>query len=127
LASVPPERIAKQRIINMLTATEAELARAGASFVFAKYLQDPEMIELTKQQLMARYRSAAIDPEVAEAAAWFCKVLGETGNKEFIPLLQEVEKNSNQPAVERWASKSISKLKYGKAGPNRSAGQEHFR
>jgi hypothetical protein len=129
LADVPPERIGKQRTINMLTAADPELSRAGASFVLSKYLHDPEMIELTKQQLIARYKQASRDLEAAEAAAWMCKVLGETGNKEFIPLLQEVKANAKQPAVERWAGKSISKLKYGSAGEsqNRGQGQDHFR
>jgi hypothetical protein len=51
-----------------------------------------------------------------------CRVLGETGNKEFIPLLEEVKANTKQPALERWAGNSISKLKYGKAGKHPNAG-----
>jgi hypothetical protein len=122
LADVPPDRIPKQRVINMLTAADAKLARAGTSLVLTQYLQDPEMIELTKQQLITRHKHADADPATAEAAAWMCRVLGETGNKEFIPLLEEVKANTKQPALDRWAENSISKLKHGKAGKHPNTG-----
>lgn len=119
LDQVPAEQVARQRVVNMLQAEDAELARAGASFAYDAYLGDPQMTDLVKEQTLARYRAAPDDPEVAEAVAWMCKVLGQSGRREYIGVLQEVKTNSTQSAVQRWAGKALLNLQRQSGIPER--------
>ena len=110
LDKVDYAEVPRKRVVNMLNATDPELVRAGASHILSQYKHDKEMLENVKQVLLAIYKDASKDNEYAEAAAWLCKVLGSSGDRGYLPVLEEVKNNTNHKTVLRWAEKSIKML-----------------
>lgn len=111
LENTPKDRIKKQRVINMLTAQDLELKRAGFSLVDTLYSHDEEMLGIVEKWLTDNYLYAKASDDMGEAAAWACRVLGSSGNTNYIPLLEKVQTSQPAGAVERWAKKSLRKLK----------------
>lgn len=109
VSDVPSVDIPRQRVMNMLRADSPQLVHAGASIAYNSYLQDAAIIEIVRAQLQSRYTNIGSDAELADAVAWLCKVLGQSGDPIHIPLLLEVEEHS-QGSVKRWASAAIDQL-----------------
>ena len=102
--------IPRQRVINMLNSNDPELMRAGASFVLTRFITDRQITDSMRDMLAARYKEAETNDLLAEAMAWFCKVLGTSGQKDYIATLQDVKANSDQSAIERWSDNALDML-----------------
>ena len=103
--------LSRQRAINMLQSNEPELMRAGASTVVANYAKDRQVTDLVRAVLLARYKDAENDIQLAEALAWFCKVLGTSGQGDYVGALQEVKSSTQQSAIKRWSDNALDMLK----------------
>ncbi len=109
-ATVAASEIPRRRTINMLTSNEPELMRAGASIVLTRFITDRQITDSMRDNLAGHYKEAESNVLLAEALAWFCKVLGTSGQKDYIVTLQDVKANSNQSAIERWSDNALDML-----------------
>lgn len=106
LEQAPPGGLRKARVMNMLRAADPKLARAGASFVYDEFSRDREVTDLVRDRLLALYR----EPAYADVAAWLCKALGQSGNRDYLPVLRQVRDAGTRSSVQRWAESAIGEL-----------------
>lgn len=98
------------RARNMLRADDPFLVKEGLKRARAAAPQHPALYDLIEQLLLADFAQAD-SRERIDLDAWFCKVLGESGNRKYAPTLERVaaqapaEKLRNHAArvLERWA------------------------
>ena len=79
-----------KRYVGMLTSGgPGTIARAGQD-IFNTGSSDPEVLEVTAQVLSDIYLKNPDEREYADATAWLCKALGNSGNGRYKSLLEKV-------------------------------------
>ncbi len=113
LDKVPVDRIAIQRIINMLESEDPTLVPVGVDIVLGSYAwsHNPEIFEVANRQLLLRHDKVVEDGDNAEAVANLCKLLGESNDPNYLPTLDAVNDKAQFRGIGRWADKSAHRLR----------------
>ena len=116
LALVSRAEFESKRLINMLESSDFELAKAGANYVIVHRINNKQVLEVLKDLVMKDYRVPHTDYYEVERITWFCRALGSAGDKDYMPVLEEIAKDvsASQP-VFRWANKAIQMIKHPQA------------
>lgn len=80
--------------MTMIRTDDADLQRAVARKIFQEKRRDPELMELIAEKLDGLYLLPGLSQLEQDAAAWFCKVLGQTGNEKYARQLAIVANSS---------------------------------
>ncbi len=106
LIQAPSGRLQQARVANMLAASDPWLVRLGAKRVYHGHKNDAPLIAKAAARLESEYPQAKKSNEAQiDAIAWLIKVLAESGEKQYQPLLNEVAKQSKVKKVKKYAKK----------------------
>ncbi|MFT3929532.1 MAG: hypothetical protein QM709_04450 [Spongiibacteraceae bacterium] len=84
--------------------------REAADYMYNAGTTDQEALDVAAEVLAQGYRRA----EASDAMAWVCKVLGNSGNGRYKPLLEQVAKEGDR-RLQRHCSKAADNLSAGAA------------
>ncbi len=107
------DAVARRRVLNMLGSSEPTLVRVGASIAYdySVFSQDPELLAQARETLVAHYRTdVGSGSEWNDPVAWLCKLLGQSGNPDYLPLMKSVERTVVNRKVRRWAGWAQARL-----------------
>lgn len=111
LSGLDESKLLQQRVMNMLNSDDYNLIRSGASRVHEYHISDASLVAKVATRLKEKYPLVIAKFPDADAVAWLCKVLGETGDAQYLPLLEEVRDNAKADTVKKWAKKAIDKIR----------------
>lgn len=99
-----------KRVTNMLCSGHVELARAGSKIAYRSYPKNSEVLDCAAKGV----RELATQTEseyYIDGIRWLIKLIGNSGNPEYLPALEYVISNSNEKSITSDAKKFASKLK----------------
>ena len=105
--AVTQDELNKLRISNMIGSTFIEVAGEGARRVNDFYRTDPTLVGEVNKALLDSYKGA-FDDESIDALTWMCRVLGNSGYKEYKSTLNEISANASAHKKVRSAAKKYA-------------------
>ena len=99
-----------QRALNMLESNILVLQKIGAKRIYFQFNSEAVLLKAAKKLLLASYQGVGSDRSRIDMVAWLCKALGNSGKKEYRPVLQEVADKAKNRRVRKYASKYLSVL-----------------
>lgn len=98
--------------LNMLRSQESELSLMGVKRLSRLIQETPAVGDEVEKVLLARYTTAepADDKYFDDALAWYCRVLGDSGNQKYKATLEKVENDAASPKVRKHAAKALARL-----------------
>lgn len=106
LDAAPSGRLKQARIANMLAAEDPLLMRLGAKRVYHGHKTDAKLVAAAAQRLKSEYPQASKGNDAQiDGLAWLIKVLAESGDKSYRPLLVEIADTSEVKKVKKYAKK----------------------
>jgi hypothetical protein len=96
-----------QRYIDQLTSGGPVSISQAAQSIYHTGLRDQEVLDVAAQVLSDQYRSAAGNTE-ADAYAWVCKALAQSGNGRYQPLIAQVAQSDNRKIAKHCAKAAKS-------------------
>lgn len=84
-----------------LHSENADALRAEARGLYSQRVNDPVMLDMIGQRLWEE--KYATDPVMIDAMAWFCRVLGQSGDGRYRPLLNDIAKETGDRKLRRYA------------------------
>ncbi len=104
--SAPSGRLMQHRIANMLNAQEYTLVRLGAKRVYRAHKGDKALVATAAKRLKAEYPIAKKGNDMQiDAVAWLIKVMAESGDTQYQPLLAEIATQAPNKKVKKYAKK----------------------
>lgn len=104
LESAPDGKLEEFRVSNMLVSGHPLLAIIGAKRVYYAHSDDDSLVKLTSEVLQRDYQSASTDDEV-DKVAWLIKVLAQSGDSAYKPLLDKIASDANKRKIAKYAKK----------------------
>ncbi len=110
--TAPQARLQQHRVANMLAANDPMLVRLGAKRVYHGNKTDAELVAKAAQRLEREYPivSKGNDAQI-DATAWLIKVVAESGDKQYRPLLETIAAKAKVKKVKKYAKKYATYLK----------------
>lgn len=98
--------------LNMLRSQESELSLMGVKRLSRLAAETPAVNEEIEKVLLARYTTAepADDRYFDDALAWYCRVLGDSGNPKYKATLEKVENDAASPKIRKHAAKALARF-----------------
>lgn len=100
-----------QRYIDQLLQGGPVSVSQAAQSIYHTGYRDQEVLDVAAEVLAQKYRSATSNSE-ADAYAWVCKALGNSGNGRYKTLLSQVAEANNRK-LQRHCSKAADSLSAG--------------
>lgn len=91
--------------MTMIGTDDAELQRSVARRIFKEKVRDPELMELIAEKLDGLYLRPGLSKLEQDTAAWFCKIIGQTGNAKYARQLAIVANSSPYKKIYQHAAK----------------------
>ena len=91
--------------MTMIGTDDAELQRSVARKIIKEKVRDPELMELIAKKLDDLYLRPGLSKLEQDTAAWFCKVIGQTGNAKYARQLAIVANSSPYKKIYQHAAK----------------------
>ncbi len=107
LDAVPADRLKIARVINMLNSDYPKLRTVGGRHVWWHYTDNEELLDLTKERLIATYNTSGQDAFDIDAVAWLCKGLAKSGDSKYKPLIEKIAKDARNKRVRGYAKKFL--------------------
>lgn len=86
----------------------AQYLRSLARKMYDTNEKDDEILSLVVVRL--RQDIAAKDKNLVDALAWFCRVLGQTADAKYLPVLKEIASNAGSSKLRRHAKKAAKMI-----------------
>jgi len=107
----PKETWRVNQLANMINSDNAQLRSQAIKDIYRNYKSNEYLLNFISHQLsneggVARYRYL----NNTDNYAWFCRILGESGNVEFKPLLERMANEALSEKVRKYAKKFARKL-----------------
>ena len=100
----PAGKLEESRIRNMLASSRPSLSIIGAKRIYYAHSDDRSLVELVSDKLRQDYQSVTTGVEV-DQIAWFIKVLAQSGDSSYKPLLESIANDANEKKIVRYAKK----------------------
>lgn len=101
-----------KRYVDQLVQGGPVSIRDAAQSIYHSGYRDQEVLDVAAEVLLQRYRTAT-DNTTADAMAWTCKALGNSGNGRYKAVLDEVVANSGNRKLDRHCSSAAGNLPAG--------------
>ena len=108
--AVSDKELEQIRIENMLRAEDYTLVRAAGSILFQNKVAVEPFLPVVVERLEKDYKTTSVRFPNADALAWLCKVLGGTGDKKYLPLLEQISEQAPSGDLQRWALNSMDMI-----------------
>jgi hypothetical protein len=106
-----------QRYTKMLTSGGPGTIGRAAEDIFSTATSDQEVLDVAAQVLSEFYLKNPDTREYADATAWLCKALGNSGNGRYKALLEKVSKAEIHRKTRKYCDKAAENLPAGSADP----------
>ena len=100
-----------QKLLDDLLHEDAVRVRSAAKYLYAGQYENSFVMDKAADVLQKRFNQNTKDPMHVDAMAWICKALWRSGNTQYLPVLQEVEKKASSPKLRKYALKFGNALK----------------
>ena len=91
--------------MKMLSVDDVLIQRLAARAIFHEGQKDSDLIALTAEKLKDVYLNNNLSADAQDAAAWFCKAIGQSGISEHADFLRKVADSSPHGKIKKYASK----------------------
>lgn len=91
--------------MKMLNVDDPAVQLMAAKATYSAQVQDDDLLKLIGDKLIAVYMKKGLDKKEQDVAAWFCKVIGQSGKPEYVTLLTTVKENTPYKKIRKWAAK----------------------
>ena len=100
----------KRRYINMLKSTrDVDVIRA-AKTICSQYPRDTELVKTANDKLLKKFKKKSDANTYVDAISWLCNILGTSENVKFIQTLTEVEQETDNEKIKKFAMRNLAKL-----------------
>jgi hypothetical protein len=99
------------RYIQMLSSKNADEKRKAAKYVYKRHNKNRHILDVVERELLRGYQVQLNNKRHIDAMSWFCKVLGKSGQKRYLPALQKVAAQSGNRKLQKYAQKSMRYIK----------------
>ncbi len=82
----------------------------AAKYIQKHYINYPVVQDIAKNQLLKNYKKDQLHRHQLKALLYACNILGLSGNKIFIPVLEKVAKEATYTKLRRYAAKNAKRL-----------------
>lgn len=89
--------------MKMLNVDDPVVQRIAAKAIYNTQLMDDDLLKLVADKLIAVYWKEGLSKIEQDAAAWFCKAIGQSGKSDFITLLTTVAENTPYKKIRKYA------------------------
>lgn len=101
----------ENRQINMLRSDSMSLKRDAAKMAVRGIKVNQKIYGAVAEQLTHLVDQGNLDTQTIDTLSWFCKVLGGSGNPQYVSVLQGVVAKTANPKLKEYASRAIGELK----------------
>lgn len=85
--------------------------RSGARQIAADKAFVPELLVELQKGLQDNYQRKDLDGKLVDALSWYCKVLAQSGNADYLPVLEQVSAGAAHGKLKKYATNSLTALK----------------
>lgn len=104
-----------KRYVDQLVQGGPVSIREAAQSIYHSGYRDQEVLDVAAEVLLQKYRTSN-DNTSADAMAWVCKALGNSGNGRYKPVLDEVVATSGNRKLDKHCGGAAKNLPAGTAG-----------
>lgn len=104
-----------KRYVDQLVQGGPVSIREAAQSIYHSGYRDQEVLDVAAEVLLQKYRTSN-DNTSADAMAWVCKALGNSGNGRYKPVLDEVVATSGNRKLDKHCAAAAKNLPAGTAG-----------
>lgn len=98
--------------IDMLGSPNPFDMQRAAKILYRHYRYDPVVQKTAEAFLLDYYADGLTDRYRVDALAWLCKILGVSGNRDYIATLREVAENTLNYKLSLYATKNLRLLEW---------------
>lgn len=97
---------------NMLRIGDRKLTDTAIAIMYKQFKRNPYLLDIMAKRLASESKRFSFRSSVNEGNyAWFCRILGESGDRQYISLLTDLSKTAHQKKVRKYAKKYARILK----------------
>lgn len=89
--------------LAMLGSNDHQVQRLATKKIYQARIDDAEVLDLISKRLDELYLQEVMHPTSQDAAAWFCRVLGEFGEGKYAHQLAIVANSTAHPKIRKYA------------------------
>jgi hypothetical protein len=101
---------ASTRWVKMLANGGPTSIRSTAESIYNTGSTDQEVLDAAAEALLTNYRKSPNSESYADAMAWLCRALGNSGSARYQPVVAEVAKSSENRKVKRYCDRAAGDL-----------------
>ncbi len=105
----PPSPHAK--LLGQINSNQGTEMRAAARQIARKKIVPVEILAQLQKGLQQHYLRTDTDRTTIDALAWYCKILGQSGDPTYLQILERVSKSAAENKLKRYATKSLELLR----------------
>src|SRR5882724_1553553 len=102
-----------QRYVKQLASGGPSSIHSAAESIYSTGVNDQEVLDVAAESLAQGYRKNIDSEPYADAMAWVCRALGNSGNGRYKALLTEVSKEAHNKRLKKHCDKSAGALPKG--------------
>ncbi len=100
-----------RKYLRMIHSGNSRQQRDAAKRIFRARLHRRVLLDALQQELLKGYNRNPQNRHHVDAMAWFCKVLGSSGNHRYASALNRVAGSSSSRKLRKYAAKSLKMLR----------------
>ena len=108
-SSPPPDPNAK--LLAQIESDQGAEMRTAAKHIARKKDVPVEILAAIEKGLEKHYLRADVDRISTDALAWYCKILGQSSDPAYLPILEKVSKSAPNKKLKNYARKSLAQLR----------------
>ncbi len=105
------------RYVKMFANGGPTSIRSAAESIYNTGNTDQEVLDAAAETLLTNFRKNASSETYADAMAWLCRALGNSGNARYQPVLAEVAANAPGRKIKRYCDRAAGELPKSGAEP----------
>jgi len=98
-------------LIAQLASGQGAQMRTAARRIARNKIDDDEVLAQIALGLEQNYQNRKADRTTSDALAWYCNVLGQAGNPDYLPILQQVSDSAANKKLRSYAAKNLKVLR----------------
>ncbi len=98
-------------LLAQLDSGQGKEMRLAARQIAKKKIYDAEVLEQLAKGLQKDYLRNDLDKVSIDALSWYCKVLGQASDPNYLPILEQVSESAANKKLKKYAVKSLAVLR----------------